>query len=151
MIGIIGTQLYQWDTGRLVKVTDNEADHVHFANKGDSEAAIMDISDSQSKIPDYLLQTGKQLCVYAVKNGITVESKTFFVSDRERPENYVYDEDKRNFIYELITGAQEATNAANNAAVAAKKATENADKATANANKYIDSLIIGTILQATVE
>ena len=116
MIGLIGTQLYQWDTGRFVKVTDIEADRVHFANKGDSKAVIMEIADSQAKIPDYLLQTGKQLCVYAVKNGITVESKSFFVSNRERPEDYVYDEDQRNFIYELIQSAKAATEAANKAA-----------------------------------
>jgi hypothetical protein len=134
MIGIIGGTLYQWDTGRLVKVTDNEADHVHFANKGDSEAVIMDLSDSQSKIPDYLLQTGKQLCVYAVKNGITVESKTLFVSKRERPENYVYEEDKRNFIYALITGAQEATNAANQASAAATQASQSAVEAAKTAS-----------------
>ena len=62
MIGIIGKALYQWDTGRYVSVTDIEADHVHIANKGDSKAPIMELSDSKAKIPDYLLQTGKQIC-----------------------------------------------------------------------------------------
>ena len=87
MIEIIGTKLYQWDTGRSVLVKDSEADHVHFANKGDSKAVIMEIADSQAIIPDYLLQTGKQVCVYAVKNGVTVESKIFYVKTREKPEN----------------------------------------------------------------
>ena len=147
MIEIIGTPLYQWDTGRFVKVTDIEADHVHFANKGDSKAPIMDIVNSEAEIPDYLLQTGKQLCVYAVKDGITVERKIFSVIARERPENYVYDEDQRNFIYALITDAQVATeeakqaginallaenqarSAANRANTAASNASESADKA----------------------
>jgi hypothetical protein len=108
MIDIIGTVLYQWDTGRSVKVTDSSATHVHFANVGDSQAVIMELAESQALIPDYLLQTGKQLCVYAVANGVTIEHKVFVVKKRERPESYVYDEDYRNFIYALIQSAEEA-------------------------------------------
>ena len=116
MIEIIGTELNQWDTGRSVRVTGTEASHVHLANQGDSKAVIMELADSLALIPNYLLQTGKQLCVYAVSDGVTIESKVFYVKKRERPENYVYEEDQRNFIYELITDAQEATNAANQVA-----------------------------------
>ena len=92
MIEIIGAELNQWDVGRVVKITGIEADHAHFANKGDSKAVIMGVVETEAKIPDYLLQTGKQLCVYAVKNGITIESKTFYVKNRERPEEYVYED-----------------------------------------------------------
>ena len=116
MIEIIGTELYQWDTGRSVHITGIEVDKVHFANKGDSKAVKMGVVDSQAVIPDYLLQTGKQLCVYAVANGVTIESKTFSVKNRERPEDYVYEDDQRNYIYELITEAREATSFAHNAA-----------------------------------
>ena len=134
MIEIFGTELFQWDTGRSVKVTEIEADHVHFANKGDSKAVIMDIADSLAKIPDYLLQTGKQLCVYAVKNGVTVESKIIYVKNRERPESYVYEEDQRNYIYALITNAEEAIEGANQAAGVAAQAAAVANTASANAN-----------------
>ena len=120
MIEIIGTELNQWDTGRSVKVT--EASHVHFANQGDSKAVIMELANSQALIPNYLLQTGKQLCVYAVKDGVTIESKMFSVKKRERPENYVYDDDQRNYIYELITSAESAAAEANEAADRANKA-----------------------------
>ena len=146
MIEIIGTPLNQWDTGRSVQVTDIAADHVHFANKGDSKAVIMEIADSQAKIPDYLLQTGKQVCVYAVKNGVTVESKIFYVKTRERPENYVYEDDQRNYIYELITGAETAVEnanlaaqSANQAASGANTAKTSANQAAENANKSADS------------
>ena len=44
MIEIIGTELYQWDTGRIVQVSGNGATHVHFANTGDSKAAIMEFT-----------------------------------------------------------------------------------------------------------
>lgn len=134
MIEIFGTELFQWDTGRSVKVTEIEADHVHFANKGDSKAVIMDIADSLAKIPDYLLQTGKQLCVYAVKNGVTVESKIIYVKTRERPESYVYEDDQRNYIYALITNAEAAVEAANQAAGMAAQAAAVANTASANAN-----------------
>ena len=134
MIEIFGTELFQWDTGRSVKVTEIEADHVHFANKGDSKAVIMDIADSLAKIPDYLLQTGKQLCVYAVKNGVTVESKIIYVKNRERPESYVYEDDQRNYIYALITNAEEAIEGANQAAGVAAQAAAVANTASANAN-----------------
>ena len=137
MIEILDTALNQWDIGRSVQVTEIEADHVHFANKGDSRAVIMGIVDSQAKIPDYLLQTGKQLCVYAVKNGVTVESKIFYVKTRERPEEYVYEEDQRNYIYELITDAQTAIDGANDAAAAA---TERTNAAVGDVNTAIDNL-----------
>lgn len=90
MIEIIGTELNQWDIGRSVKVTD--ASHVHFANQGDSRAVIMELTNSQALIPNYLLQTGKQLCVYAVANGVTIDRKTFSVKKREKPEDYIYTE-----------------------------------------------------------
>ena len=135
MIEIIGTPLNQWDTGRSVQVTDITADHVHFANKGDSKAVIMELADSQAKIPDYLLQTGKQVCVYAVKNGITVDSKIFYVKTREKPENYVYEDDQRNYIYELISKAEETIDGAHAVYEDATQAVSAANTATANANQ----------------
>lgn len=134
MIRINGNPLTQWDTGRAVTVTDIAANRVHFANKGDSKAVIMELVDGQAKIPDYLLQTGKQICAYAVADGVTIESKSFFVTNRERPENYVYDEDQRNFIYTLIENAQEATKAANQAAEKANLAAQGAGESSLRAN-----------------
>ena len=144
MIEIIGTELYQWDTGRSVRITGIEVDKVHFANKGDSKAVIMDIVDSQAMIPDYLLQTGKQLCVYAVANGVTIESKTFSVKNRERPEDYVYEDDQRNYIYELIRSAEDAVEAAN---LASTEATAAANQARDAAN-YAAQQVAETAAQA---
>lgn len=124
MIEIIGPALNQWDTGRVVHITGIEAEYAHFANKGDSKAVILGIVDTHAKIPDFLLQTGKQLCVYAVKDGITVGTRTFYVQKRERPENYVYEDDQRNYIYELIQNAQTA---ADNATAVAQELREAKD------------------------
>lgn len=125
MIEIDGNELYQWDTGRRVVVTGIEVEHVHFANQGDSKAVIMGAVDIHAQIPDFLLQSGKQLCVYAVKDGITVESKTFYVKKRERPENYVYEDDRRNYIYELVENAEMAIYGANLAADNANRVAQN--------------------------
>lgn len=138
MIEIDGNELYQWDTGRRVVVTGIEVEHVHFANQGDSKAVIMGAVDIHAQIPDFLLQSGKQLCVYAVKDGITVESKTFYVKKRERPENYVYEDDQRNYIYELVTNAEEALESMWWAYQDTTLATENANLATENANNSAD-------------
>lgn len=148
MIEIIGTALNQWDVGRSVKITGFEVEYAHFANKGDSKAVVVGVVDIDAKIPDFLLQTGKELCVYAVKDGITLESKTFYVKKREQPENYVYEDDKRNYIYELITDAERAiedaiiaAEAASTSAGMAKSAAENANKAIDSVNKSADSAI----------
>ncbi len=130
MIEIVGNELYQWDTGRVAQITGIEVEYVHFANKGDSKAVVMGAVDIHAKIPDFLLQSGKQLCVYAVKDGITVESKTFYVKHRERPENYVYEDDRRNYMYELVANAEEALESMWWAYQDTTLATENANKAT---------------------
>lgn len=148
MIQIVGPRLSQWDTGRSIRVNDSNATHVHIANRGDSHAPILEIVNGEAKIPDYLLQTGKELCVYLVQDGITQESDIFSVRKRERPENYVYEDDRRNYIYELITNAQTATAAANQAAVnannAAVQATEAATNAMQTANQAATNAVAAT-------
>lgn len=141
MIEIVGGALNQWDTGRVVHITGVEAEYAHFANKGDSKAVIMGVVDIEAKIPDYLLQTGKQLCVYAVKDGITLESKTFSVRNRERPENYVYEDDQRNYIYELITSAENAIEGASHAVEEANLALENANTAASKVNAATENAV----------
>ena len=134
MIEIVGTALHQWDVGRYVQVTGIEVEYVHFANKGDSKAVIVGAVDITAKIPDHLLQTGKQLCVYAVKDGITIESKIFYVKNREKPDDYVYEEEERDFIYALITNAEKATQNAQQAAGDANTAAASANTAASSAN-----------------
>lgn len=126
MIDILNGQLYQWDVGRIVKVT-GEATHVHLANTGDSVAVKLELVDGQAKIPEYLLQSGKPLLAYAVKGNVTVDSVSFSVRRRERPQDYIYGDDRRNFVYELITDAQKATENANRVAEELMEAKERGD------------------------
>ena len=141
MIQIVGPRLSQWDTGRRISVSGSNATHAHIANRGDSHAPIIDIVNGEAKIPDYLLQTGKELCVYLVLDGITQERNSFFVQKRERPEDYVYEDDRRNYIYELITDAQAATEAANQAAAEATNAAQTATQAATNADTAANSAL----------
>ena len=129
MIQIVGTQLSQWDVGRSVNITDSDATHVHFANQGDSKAVIIEIENGSAKIPNYLLQTGKAVIAYAVRDGVTLESKSFSVRKRERPENYVYEDDQRNYIYELIAKTENALESLGRAVAVADDAAENAGSA----------------------
>lgn len=141
MIRINGTELNQWDTGRGVVVTGIEAEHVHLANQGDSKAVIIGLVDNDdAPIPNFLLQTGKPLCVYAVKDGVTLESKMFSVKKRPRPENYVYEDDQRNYIYELITDANNAIESARNAADGANQAAKEAEDAAKEAEAAAEEL-----------
>lgn len=127
MIQIVGPKLNQWDVGRSVSVTASEATHVHFANQGDSKAVIMEIVEGKAKIPDYLLRSGKTLLAYAVLDGVTLEAESFGVTKRERPENYVYEDDQRNYIYELIANAERAADNANAVAEELRTAKESGE------------------------
>ena len=149
MIHNVDPQLSQWDVGRVVSISNSNATHIHFANQGDSKAVIIEIKDGSAKVPDYLLQTGKTVIAYAVYNGVTLESKSFAVRKREKPESYVYEDDQRNYIYKLITDAEsavvgikqaiedanEAANSANNATAKADLAAQNSNDAATRANE----------------
>lgn len=144
MIHNIDPQLTQWDVGRSVTVSDTKATHIHFANQGDSKAVIIEIENGSAKIPDYLLQTGKSIIAYAVLDGVTLESKSFPVRKRERPENYVYEDDQRNYIYELIASAEDAVANANQATASANTAAGSANLASTRANEAATSANIAT-------
>ena len=139
MIHNVDPQLSQWDVGRSVSISDSNATHIHFANQGDSKAVIIEIKDGSAKIPDYLLQTGKTVIAYAVLDGVTLESKSYSVRKRERPENYIYEDDQRNYIYELITDTENAVKNANLAVEYANTAGASAIGASNNANQAANS------------
>ena len=147
MILNVDPQLSQWDAGRSVSVSeDSVATHIHFANQGDSKAVIIEIVDGSAKIPDFLLHTGKTVIAYEVLDGVTLGSRSFPVRKREKPESYVYEEDHRNYIYELINNAETAvasatlaTEEANIAAISANLASTKANEATISASVASES------------
>lgn len=87
------SELWQWDTGRTLAV-DADCSQVHFSNKVFGRSIDVDVSDGVAIIPDVLLQTDKDLNVWAfvgtAENGYTKISKTFNVNRRNKPADYVF-------------------------------------------------------------
>lgn len=86
-------ELWQWDTGRKISV-DKECSQVHFSNKVFGRSVDVNVVDGIAKIPDVLLQTDKDLMVWAfvgtTENGYTKISKTFKINRRNKPADYVF-------------------------------------------------------------
>ena len=87
------SELWQWDTGRTLTV-DTDCSQVHFSNKVFGRSIDVDVSYGVAIIPDILLQTDKDLIVWAfvgtAENGYTKISKTFKVNRRNKPADYVF-------------------------------------------------------------
>ena len=87
------SELWQWDTGRTLAV-DADCSQVHFSNKVFGRSIDVDVVDGTAIIPDVLLQTDKDLNVWAffgtAENGYTKISKTFNVNRRNKPADYVF-------------------------------------------------------------
>lgn len=87
------SELWQWDTGRTLAV-DADCSQVHFSNKVFGRSVDVDVVDGAAIIPDILLQTDKDLNVWAfvgtAENGYTKISKMFKVNRRNKPADYVF-------------------------------------------------------------
>ena len=86
-------ELWQWDTGRTLTV-DTDCSQVHFSNKVFGRSIDVNVANGVAIIPDVLLQTDKDLNVWAfvgtAENGYTKISKTFKVNRRNKPADYVF-------------------------------------------------------------
>lgn len=86
-------ELWQWDTGRTLSV-DADCSQAHFSNKVFGRSIDVDVVGGVAIIPDILLQTDKDLNVWAfvgtAENGYTKISKTFKVNRRNKPSDYVF-------------------------------------------------------------
>ena len=86
-------ELWQWDTGRTLAV-DADCTQVHFSNNVFGRSIDVDVVGGVAIIPDILLQTDKDLNVWAfvgaAENGYTKISKTFKVNRRNKPADYVF-------------------------------------------------------------
>ena len=102
-------ELWQWDTGRTLTV-DADCSQVHFSNKVFGRSIDVDVVDGAATIPDILLQTDKDLNVWAfvgtAENGYTKISKTFKVNRRNKPADYVFTPVEQTTIAEIAAIAQ---------------------------------------------
>lgn len=103
MIVVIDGRLFQWDTGRKVRITAKDHStitEVHAYYEGESDGykvnTVVDADAVIAPIPNILLQENKtiEICAVSVtEDGIrTVETKTCHVYARSKPPNYVYTE-----------------------------------------------------------
>lgn len=102
-------ELWQWDTGRNLTV-DADCSQVHFSNKVFGRSIDVDVTDGVAIIPDILLQTDKDLNVWAfvgtAENGYTKISKIFKVNRRNKPADYVFTPIEQMTIDEIAAIAQ---------------------------------------------
>ena len=87
------SELWQWDTGRTL-IVDADCSQVHFSNNVFGRSIDVNVAYGVAIIPDVLLQTDKDLNVWAfvgtAENGYTKISKTFKVNRRNKPADYVF-------------------------------------------------------------
>jgi hypothetical protein len=98
-------ELWQWDTRRKLTV-DADCSQVHFSNKVFGRSVDVDVVDGVANIPDILLQTDKDLSVWAFvgtpENGYTKISKVFKVNRRNKPADYVFTPPEQTTLDELV-------------------------------------------------
>lgn len=88
--------LWQWDTGRRVKITDGDGvKQIHYQNKCFGRSVDVDVGDDGTAIiPDELLQDWHPLTAYAYvtddAGGYTKVQVDFAVHKRAKPAGYVY-------------------------------------------------------------
>lgn len=99
------SELWQWDTGRKLTV-DVECSQVHFSNRVFGRSIDVDVVDGVAIIPDILLQTDKDLTVWAFvgkpENGYTKISKVFKVNKRNKPADYVFTPTEQTTLEEIL-------------------------------------------------
>lgn len=115
-IKVIGTPLYQWETGRKIKIIPlpgMNINAVHFSNYGDAEALVVEPREENGNIiadiPNILLQSGGNIVVYTVNVAAdsveTLVECTISVRNRAKPADYVYTETE---IYTIKTAVDAA-------------------------------------------
>ena len=88
--------LWQWDTGRRVKITDGDGvKQIHYQNKCFGRSVDVDVgTDGTAIIPDELLQDYHTLTAYAYvtddTGAYTMVQQDFVVHKRAKPAGYVY-------------------------------------------------------------
>lgn len=88
--------LWQWDTGRRIKITDgNGVKQIHYQNRALGSSVDVDVGDDGTAIiPDELLQDCHTLTAYAYvtddTGAYTMVQQDFIVHKRAKPAGYVY-------------------------------------------------------------
>lgn len=99
------TELWQWDTGRKIVVDDKSVSEVHYSKYSSTQAITREVVDGKAEIPNFLLQDTHAVTVYAysgsMENGYTMAEKTFNISKKPKPSNYVQTEEDKAILAKL--------------------------------------------------
>ena len=90
-------ELFQWDINRQIIVSDASIDAVHYSNRTDNSALVVEVKEKNglrvADIPNILLQESWDINVYGYCNGYyTKQAARIKVNPRTKPESYVYTE-----------------------------------------------------------
>ena len=90
-------ELFQWDINRQIIVSDASIDAVHFCNRTDVSALVVEVKEKNglrvADIPNILLQESWDINVYGYCDGYyTKQAARIKVNPRTKPESYVYTE-----------------------------------------------------------
>lgn len=158
MVTLIGGDLYQWDTGRIVFITPDSGytvHEVHFTTKKMDYAYVVktyvENGGTYCAIPNILLQQYQDVICYEVRENDSgeesISTTTFDVVKRNRPVDYVYTEPEKytykeleNRIKVLEDSLEDVKTASDEAAVLANKAHELAEAAQNTANSFDERL-----------
>lgn len=107
------SELWQWDTGRTL-IVSADCSQVHFSNKVFGRSIDVDVVDGVAEIPDFLLQTDKDLTAWAfvgtAENGYTKISKVFKVNKRNKPADYVFTPTDQTTLDEILDRIEDLEN-----------------------------------------
>lgn len=167
MVTLIGGDLYQWDTGRIVFITPDSGytvHEVHFTTKKMDYAYVVktyvENGGTYCAIPNILLQQYQDVICYEVRendNGEeSISTTTFSVTKRNRPVDYVYTEPEK-YTYKELEGRiqklevalEEVKNASDEAALLANEAyskAETAQNTVASFDERIENIENNTIV-----
>ena len=90
-------ELFQWDINRQIIVSDASIDAVHYSNRTDASALVVEVKEKNglrvADIPNILLQESWDINVYGYCDGYyTKQAARIKVKPRTKPESYVYTE-----------------------------------------------------------
>lgn len=93
-IELIGPPLYQWDTGRRVRVSVRGATEAHFAIAGSARALVTPVVGGEAPVPSLLLTAGADIAAWASDGRDTQARAVLRVRPRAKPDGYIYTDDE---------------------------------------------------------
>ena len=85
---------YQWDTNQFVVLSENRVGctHVHFKNPNSNTAYKVKVIGNEARVPDELFQNPEPFTawIYDEAETRTVESRDFYVYEKQKPANYEF-------------------------------------------------------------